>query len=325
MLTRRRFVAASAISLAVPSLSRAQALQRPARILVGYPPGGSIDAVARVLAEKMRGSYAPQVIVENRPGNRAAVAMQGLMGPPPDGSVMLIAPHSITVVWPHVYKNLTYDVFKDLAPISMVSFFDFALAVRNDVPAASVVEFVRWVNGNPRQNGMYGITGAVGGTGHFMGMLFAQSAGMQTTPVPYKGTVQGIQDLLGGQIPAWIGPLGDIERFHAAGKVRLLAITGVKRSKFVPQVPTFLESGHKDVVWQERFGIWMRAGATQQTVQTLNRALRDALESPEVRGLCEKFTSEAAGSTPAEWDAIVRREHERWGRVVKTTGYQPED
>ncbi len=331
MITRRHFISAAglaATSLAVGGVSlraRAQAFPRQARILLGYPPGGSIDAVARILADKMRGSYAPILVVENRPGNRAAVVMQGLMSAPADGSAMLIAPHSVTTVWPHVYKNLSYDALKDLIPISMVNFFDFAFVVRADVPATNLAEYVAWSRTNPKQNGLFGITGAVGGTPHFVGVLFAQSAGIELTPVPYKGTVQGIQDLLGGQTPAWIGPLGDIERFHSAGKVRVLATTGLKRSKFVPQVPTFVEAGHKEVVWQERFGIWLRAGATPQTVQALNKALRDALDSPEVKGMCEKFTSESAGSTPAEWDAIIRREHTRWGGIIKSAGFQPED
>lgn len=326
MINRRHFIAASALAMCgIAATARGQILPKQARILVGYPPGGSIDAIARVLAEKMRGSYAPTVVVENRPGNRAAVVMQGLMSAQADGAVMLLAPHSVTTVWPHVYKNLSFDAFKDLLPISMVSFSDFALVVRADVPAANLAEYAEWSKSNPKQNGLFGITGAVGGTPHFVGLLFAQSAGIALTPVPYKGTVQGIQDLLGGQTPAWVGPLGDIERFHSAGKVRVLATTGLKRSKFVPQVPTFVEAGHKDVVWQERFGIWLRAGATPQTVQALNKSVRDALDTPEVKGLCEKFGNEASGSSPAEFDAIIRREHARWGAIIKSTGFQPED
>jgi tripartite-type tricarboxylate transporter receptor subunit TctC len=331
MMNRRRFLAASALSAsglalgAAAGLARAQAVNRPARILVGYPPGGSIDAVARVIAEKLRGSYAPSVVVDNRAGNRAAVVMQALMSAPTDGSTFIMAPHSIATVWPHVYKNLSYDALKDIQPVSMVSFFDFAFVVRADVPATTVGEYAQWVKTNPKQNGLFGITGAIGGTPHFVGLLFAQSAGIELTPVPYKGTVQGIQDLLGGQTPAWVGPLGDIERFHSAGKVRVLATTGTRRSKFVPQVPTFIEAGHKDVVWQERFGIWLRGGASPTTVQALNRSVREALDSADVKAMCEKFTSEASGSTPEQFDTIIRQEHARWGRIIRSTGYTPED
>ena len=210
-------------------------------------------------------------------------------------------------------------------PVTTISHFDFSFVVRADIPATTLAEYVDWAKSNPRQNGMFGITGAVGGTPHFIGMLFAQIAGLQLTPVPYKGTVQGIQDLLGGQTPAWVGPLGDIERFHRAGKVRVLATTGQKRSRFLPQVPTFVEGGHPGVVVQERFGIWLRAGASATVVRTLNKALQDALEDAEVRSLCEKFTSEAGGSTPEQFEAIIRQEHARWGGIIKSTGYQPED
>jgi tripartite-type tricarboxylate transporter receptor subunit TctC len=326
VITRRRFIAASTLALGgLASPARAQVITKQARILIGYPPGGSIDAVARVLAEKIRGTYAPAVVVENRPGNRAAVAVQGLMSSPPDGSAMMMAPHSVTTVWPHVYKNLSYDALKDLVPVTTVNYFDFAFVVRADVPATTLAEYVEWAKANPRENGMFGITGAVGGTPHFIGMLFAQSAGLQLTPVPYKGTVQGIQDLLGGQIPAWIGPLGDIERFHRAGKARVLATTGQKRSRFLPQAPSFLEAGHPAVVVQERFGIWLRAGASAAAVRALNKSMGDALEDPEVKSMCEKFTSEAGGSTPEQFETIIRQEYARWGGIIKSTGYQPED
>ncbi len=326
MITRRRFIAASALALggAAP-LARAQVVGKPARMLIGYPPGGSIDAIGRVIAEKMRGSYAPAVVVENRPGNRQAAVISGLMSSPPDGSTFLIAPHSITTVWPHVYRKLTFDPLSDLLPVSSVHLADFAFVVRSSVPVTNAAEYVEWYKRNPKENGLFGITGAVGGTPHFLGLLFAQSAGIELTPVPYKGTVQGIQDLLGGQTLAWMGPLGDIERFHSSGKARVIATTGQKRSRFLPQVPTFSEAGHPTVLAQERFGIWLRAGASPETVQALNKAIRDSLDTPEVKAMCEKFTSEAIGSTPEQFENIIRQENERWGGIVKAARYTPED
>lgn len=325
---RRRVLAASgaaAALAAMPGLARAQVLAKPARLLVGFPPGGSIDAIARVLAEKMRPAYASSVVVENHPGTRGAVVVGAMLRADADASVFHIAPHSICTLWPHVYAKMTFDPLRDLVPVSTISNFDFCLAVRASVPAGNPAEFIEWYKTNPKQNGLFGIQGVVGGTPHFLGLLFAQSAGIDLTPVPYKGTAQGIQDLLGGQVLAWMGPLGDIEPFYKSGKVKIIATSGVKRSRFSPQVPTFTEAGHPSVLQQERFGIWVRAGTSAAAVQNLNKHLLDALETPEVRGICERNASDVAGSTPAEFDAIIRRENERWRGIVRAAKYVPEE
>jgi tripartite-type tricarboxylate transporter receptor subunit TctC len=326
--TRRRFVAASAAGLALGSVSSqvlAQFLGKPARMLIGFPPGGSIDAVGRVLADKMRGSYAPAVLVENRLGTRGAVVVSALMSAPADGSVFHLAPHSIATLWPHAYATLSFDPLRDLVPVSTVNAFDFAFVVRASVPATNPAEFVEWYKSNPRQNGLFGIQGTPGGTPHFLGLLFAQSAGIELTPVPYKGTVQGIQDLMGGQVLSWMGPLGDIEPFHRSGKVRVIATTGPRASRFVSQVPAFAEAGHPTVLAQERFGIFLRAGSPPATVQALNKSIAEALENPDVKAMCERNASEASGSTPEQFESIIRRENERWRGIVKAARFTPEE
>ena len=238
---------------------------------------------------------------------------------------MLIAPHSINIIWPHVYKALSFDPLKDLIAVSQVHLADFAFAVGAPVPARNLAEYAAWVKENPAKNGLYGLTGALGGTPHFLGLLYARSAGLDLTPVPYKGTVQGVQDLIGGQTSAWMGPLSDIERFHASGKARILATTGPARSKFVPQVPTFAESGHAAASWQERFGIYLRAGAAPATVQALNRSVREVLDMPDVKAMFEKHTTEARSSTPEQFETLIRQENARWGGIIKAAGFTPED
>ncbi|MFM9970331.1 MAG: Bug family tripartite tricarboxylate transporter substrate binding protein [Burkholderiales bacterium] len=328
MNTRRRFILGSALALSqgvLPTLARAQALGKPARLLIGYPPGGSIDAIGRTLAEKMRGSYAPTVVVENRPGNLGAAVVSGLLASPPDGSAFMIAPHSVTTLWPHVYKNLPFDYQRDLLPISTVNLSEFAFVVRASVPATNLAEYLDWYKTNPKTNGLYGVTGTFGGIGHLLGMLFGLGAGIELTPISYKGTVQGITDLLGGQTLSWLGPLADIEPFYRAGKVRVLATTGPKRSRFVPQVPSFTEAGYPAVLAQERFGISARAGSSPAVVQALNKAVRDAVETAEYKAMCERQTSEPSSSTPEQFEAIIRREHERWGGVIKAVRFSPQE
>ncbi|MFM9970101.1 MAG: tripartite tricarboxylate transporter substrate-binding protein [Burkholderiales bacterium] len=328
MINRRRFVVTSGVGFALGTLPwplHAQVLSRPARMLIGFPPGGSIDAVGRVVAEKMRGNYAPSVVVENRLGTRGAVVVAALLGAEPDGSVFHLAPISITTLWPHVYGKLSFDPLKDLMPVTTVSSFDFALVVRASVPATNPAEFIQWVKSDPKQNGLFGIQGVVGGTPHFLGLVFAQSAGIDLTPVPYKGTVQGIQDLMGGQVQAWMGPVGDIEPFHRAGKVRIVATTGSRRSRFVSGAQTFTEAGHPTVLQEERFGIWVRSGTSRGVIQTLNRSINDTLEQTEVKAMCERNANEPSGSTPEQFEALIRREHERWRGIVRAAKYTPED
>lgn len=327
MTSRRDFLAAGAGAMAAGLAGplAAQTLPRPARLLVGFPPGGSIDALARVLAERMRGSYAPSVVVENRAGTRGAVVVQAMMQAPPDGSVFHIAPNTVCTLWPHVYAKMTFDPLKDLVPVATVSAFDFCFVVRASVPVNNLAEYVEWYRTNPKVNGLFGIQGVVGGTPHFLGVLFGQSAGIELTPVPYKGTVQGIQDLMGGQVLCWMGPVGDIEAFHRAGKVRVIATTGQQRSRFLPGVQTFTEAGHPNVLAQERFGIFVREGTPAPVVQTLNRSLVEAVESAEFRGMCERNGNEPAPSTPAQAQALIQREHERWRGIVKAARYTPEE
>ena len=326
MNNRRDFLISSAALLAAGGLpaARAQTLGKPARILVGFPPGGTADLIGRQLAQRLRGAYAPSVVVENRPGALQAVIVQALLSAEPDGSTLFLAPHSISGLYPHVYRKLPYDPLTDLMPVSVVCSFEFCMAVAANVPARTLPEFVALAKSNPK----YAIYGSLGlGTSfHFLGSMLEQAAGVKLTHIPYKGAAPTVQAGLAGEVPSIIGPIGDIAQHHASGKLRVIATSGTQRSQFLPDVPTFEEQGYRGVTGKERFGVYVRRNTPVPVVEAASRAIVTALQDPELRAAIEKMSYyEPRGSTPQEFEGYIRAEYRMWQGVVKASGFTPED
>ncbi len=324
---RRDFLFSSAALLAaggLPGKATAQTLGKPARILVGFPPGGTADLMGRHLAEKLRGRYAPSVVVENRPGALQAVVVQALLAAEPDGSTLYLAPHSISGLYPHVYPKLPYNPLTDLMPVSVVCSFEFCMAVAPDTPARTVSEFVALVKANPKYSA-YGSLGH-GTSFHFLGFMLAHAADITLTHIPYKGAAPTVQAALGGQVPSIIGPIGDIAVHHASGKLRVIATSGTERSQFLPEVPTFEEQGYRGVIGKERFGVYVRRNTPVPVVDAASRAIVTALQDPELRAAIEKMRYyEPRGSTPQEFEGYIKAEYNKWQAVVKASGFKPED
>jgi tripartite-type tricarboxylate transporter receptor subunit TctC len=329
MLTRRRFVTASATALASAAAgftprAFAQTLQKNARIVVGFPPGGSTDVVARLIAERMRGGYAPAVIVENRPGAGGRIALDHMKNAESDGSAMVLTPASMIMIYPHIYKKLSYDPLADFAPVTRVVTFVFAVSVGPAVPESvkTVAELMQWLKANPKQ-ASYG-SPAAGSVPHFTGVLLGRAAGVELTHVAFKGGAPAIQDLIGGQIPMSVNVLSEALPQHKAGKLRILATTGPERSRYLPDAPTLKESGF-DLASTEWFGIFVPVKTSAETIAKLNAAIREALKSKEVTDGFAKFAFEPAGESPAEFAKLVKSEYERWAPIVKSTGFTAED
>lgn len=329
MLTRRRFVTASTTALASAAVGLrprafAQTLQKTARIVVGFPPGGSSDVVARLIADRMRSGYAPAVIVENRPGAGGRIGLEHVKNAETDGSAMVQTPASMIMIYPHIYKKLTYDPLTDFAPVTRVCTFVFAVSVGPAVPdnVKTVAELVQWLKANPKQ-ASYG-SPAAGSVPHFTGVLLGRAAGVELTHVAFKGGAPAIQDLIGGQIPMSINVLSEALPQHKAGKLRILATTGPKRSPYLPDAPTLKESGF-NLEGTEWFGVFVPAKTSAETVAKLNAALREALKTKEVTEGFAKFAFEPAGESPAEFAALVKSEYDRWAPIVKSTGFTAED
>jgi len=291
------------------------------KVVTGFPPGGTSDTICRRVATKLAPGYGKSVVVENRVGAGGQIAVQSFKTAPPDGSQILQTPMSMLGVYPHIYKKLQYDPATDVVPASLGATFDFGFAVGPAVPAAvrNIPEFLDWCKANPNQAN-FGSPGA-GAVPHFIGVLIGRSAGVDLKHVPYRGTQPAILEMIGGQIQAVSGPVGEFIQHVAAGKCRLLATTGAARSKFAPTVPTLLEQGLKDMAFNEWFGFYLPAKSPPEVVQRANAALRAALAEREVIEGLETMGLEAKSSTPAELGAMLKADTERWGPVVKAIGF----
>ena len=321
-LTRRQVIQSFGASGIVTSLARtAHAQVESARILTGFPPGGTSDATCRRVAEKLNGTYAKSVVVENRTGAAGQIAITAMKSVAADGLVMLQTPMSMLGIYPHIYKKLPYDPVADLTPVSLLANFDFGFGIGPSVPSSvkTMNDYLAWCKANPSQANF--ASPAAGSTPHFIGVLLGRSAGVSLTHVPYRGSQPAILDMIGGQLPAVSAPIGEFLQHLPSGRVRVIGASGAQRSRFAPQVPTYTEQGFKDLAFREWFGMYLPAGASSDVVQKLNAAVVTAMAAPEtVEGLA-KMALEAASSTPMELAALLRADTARWGPLVKTIGF----
>lgn len=318
MINRRHFAALAAGALATPM---ALAQERNTRILVGFPPGGSADVVARLLADRMRVSLAQNVIVDNKPGAAGRLALSELRRSAPDGSTLIFSPSGAMVIHPWLYANLGYDTAKDFTPISLVSTFDFAVTAGRGAPAGDLKTVLAWMKANPSKAN-YATSGA-GTVPHFAGLLLSQAAGVPMTHVAYRGGAPAAQDLIGGQVPLMVDTAVETIEHHRAGKVRILAVTGAQRSKALPDVPTLKESGI-DVTADAFFGLYGPPGMPPDLVQRIDRAVADALRAPEIQERIYNLGLVPAHAGPAELAAIQAAHLKRWDAPIKASGFKAE-
>lgn len=329
MITKRRFLStacAGGLASVAPTLWRsahAQTIGGTARVLVGSPPGGSTDTVARLLASEMKG-YASTVIVENRPGAGNRIALDVLKLSPADGRALTLTPASMLVIYPHIYNSLNYDPVTDFIPVSTVCSFPFLVTIGPRVPSGvkSLTEFIVWCKANPSE-ASYGSPGA-GTMLHFTGVMLARAAGFEFVHVPYQGA-RSIQDVIGGQIAASINPISTSLTHVQSGKLRALVVTGPQRSPLLPEVPTAKEAGVPELEGSEWFGIVLPARTPSDIIDKLNAAIRDALNSSTVRSGLAKLALDAGGTSPGEFARLIKSDTARWGAIVRASGFRPED
>ncbi len=322
-MQRRHFVlstAASGIALAYPA-ARAQGLPERATIFAGFAAGGTVDVTARRVADKLREVLAKTVSVENRTGAGGQIALSALKVSPADGLTLLVTPMSMLGIYPHTYKKLPYDPVADFQPVSQAVRFDFGFAVGPMVPASvtTLNGFIAWCKANPK-DANFG-SPAAGSVPHFVAELFGRAAGVDLKHVPYRGTQPAIVDLIGGQVASVSGPVGEFLQHLPGGKVRLLATSGAARNKFAPAVATYAEQGYKDIVFDEWFGIFMPAKVPAEALNRAATAVRAALSAPDVVDALALMGLEARPSSPVELAALLKKDTERWGPLVKTIGF----
>ena len=329
--SRRRFMlstlggsALAALGLPLPALAQARPRLPTVKILCGYPPGGAADVISRKLAERLTGNYGKVVIVENHPGAAGRLAVETLKAAPADGSVLLLTPASIVTMYPHIYRQLSYDVFNDLEPVAIVAQTAFTFAVGPAVPSGvrTLADFAGWCLANPAAASC-GNAGA-GSLPHFMALLLARETGLELNHVPYRGGQQAMLAVVGGQVASAIATESTSLALVQSGRLRALATTGPERSAFLPDVPTFSEQGYKALTQREWFGTFMPKRTPATEVNAAAQALEEILKQPDIQGAWGKLALGAESSSPAQLRRAIRTECDFWEPIVRARGFTPE-
>ena len=310
-----------ALLLAIAFALPAAAQDRTVRILVGFPAGAGLDTMTRLVAERMRVSLGQAVVVENRPGAAGQIAMSAVKAAPADGLTLVMTPLVTVVTAPHVFAKLPYDAFADFAPVAHAADFLFAFTVGASVPANSLANYVALVKKDLKY-GNYASAGT-GSLPHFFSLLFAETAGIKMNHIGYKGTAPALTDLLGGQLGAFMGTVSDVATQHKAGKMRVLATSGARRARELPEVPTFRELGYaiEGAGW---YAAYAPARTPKATVDRLANAIIEAIKSPQVREKLEALGMEPTGLGPDVLADIHKADYNKWGPVIKASGFKPE-
>ncbi len=323
-ISRRHVIQSAGATALLASLGQqamAQAQIDTLKIVTGFAAGGTSDNTCRRVGTRLTGPYAKTVVVENKTGAGGQIAIQFIKGQPADGTTLLQSPTSMFTIYPHIFKKLPYDPVADVTPVTLACVFDFGFAVGPLVPASvkNVADFIAWAKANPTQAN-FG-SPAAGSTPHFVGALLGKSGGIDLKHAAYRGTQPAMLDLLGGQIAAVSGPIGDITQHLATGKIRILATSGAKRNRFAPDVPTYAEQGFKELTHSEWFAFFLPPKAAPELVARMNSALKAALASKDVIDGLATFGLEAMSNSPAELADLLKQDTAKWAPIVKAIGF----
>jgi len=318
-----RTLVGAASALALPMLARAQ--DKPViRILVGLPPGGGTDAIARAVADRLPPLLGQPVIIENRVGAGGRLAADELMRSKPDGLTWMIAPNATPTFQTLVFgAQIKWDVLRDFTPVASLVSYPLGLAVSLDTGASSAREFIAWARQHPTQAAIG--TPGLGGQNHFLSVQFAKAAGVELRIVPYKGTPPLITDLVGGHVPAAVTLLDESMRFHRAGKVKVVGIFSARRSALVPDIPTLAEQGLQVPDAEGWTAVWAPAKTPAADVARMQSALKQVLDMPDVRELlATKLSVLADYRDGAQTAERQRAELATWEPIVKASGFKPD-
>ena len=320
-MTRRLFTFSltfftALVTLAVIPAAQAQEKQ-PLRIVVGFPPGGSADILARMIANALRDDYS--AIVENKAGAAGRIALTYVKGAKPDGQTVIVLPSGPMVLFPHVYKKLDYDAVKDFTPISQIARFQFGVVSGPATKAKNIADMVSKTKSDPT-SASYGTPGA-GTLPHFMGVLLEQSTGISLNHVPFQGGAPANNALLGGHIGYKFDVVSETAELHHSGKARIIAVTGPQRDPQVPDVPTLKESGvnMEATAW---FAMYGPAGMKGEALNKLESAMMKMLRDPAMKEKLIKLGYEPIGSNGVDLATAQKVDLARWEKPIKATGVQ---
>ena len=307
---------AAAMLVASPAFAQGWP-SRPVRVVAAYPAGGSIDIVARLVSQRLGESLGQPFIVENKAGAAGNIGTDFVAKAAPDGYTLLMGSAAAISSAPNVYAKLPYDPLKDLLPIVLVANQPNALIVRPGLAANNVREFIALARANPGKLN-YGSSG-VGASQHMTAELFAMMTGVQITHVPYKGGAPAMADLMSGQIDFMFDPVPTSIQVVRSGKVRALAVTSLRRSEVMPDLPSMAEAGLDGFDLRGWIGLLAPANTSREMVQRLNGEVLKMLAA-DLRGKLLELGLDVAGGTPEQFAAFIREDIAKYGRIVKASG-----
>jgi tripartite-type tricarboxylate transporter receptor subunit TctC len=316
---KRLLLAVAALVACAPALAQSDFPTRPITMLVGFAPGGAADTLARIVAKKLSDNMGQPVVVENKGGAGGNIVhLQVANATPGDGYTILLGSVGPLAISPHLGIKLGYDPLKDLAPLSMASIFSQVLLVHPGVPVKNIPEYVALAKS--KSGSIDFASSGVGSIPHLSGELLNEQSGAKAVHVPYKGGGSVMSDLLGGQIASFYASPASAAPYIDSGKVRAIAVTGAKRSPFMPTVPTIAESGYPGVVAENWYAFVTSSRVPRPLLDRWNRELVKALSAPEVKEQLAKHFLEPNPSTREELAAYIKRDFDTWARVIKTAG-----
>ncbi len=332
MTTRRDFLAEMGASTAAVRLAGIGSIltgsvaanaqsSRPITMVVGFPPGGGPDLVARALAERGRRELSQPIVVENKTGAGGRIALDWLRNQAADGSAFCLTPAAMLASYPHVYKKLYYNA-SDFDPVCKICHYHVSVVTRSDAPFSTLKEFVAWAKATKK--GTFGVPSRGSGT-DFIGNLLSNAEGLGLEPVLYRGGPQLTQAVLAGEVDLAINLSSNFIELAKAGKVKILAVSTAARSSFSPSVPTLAELGYRDLVFEESIGIVAKKGTPEKAVLRMQEAMHKAMEDAIVRSALQTLEYRPDFRAAKQYGEDLAAASERYKTFVQKTNFQPLD
>ncbi|MGJ7526763.1 Bug family tripartite tricarboxylate transporter substrate binding protein [Variovorax sp. GB1P17] len=312
---RRLFCATALLATALGATAQTAYPNKPVRVVVAFTAGGTTDILARAVTQQMSEKLGQPFIVDNKPGGGGNIGTEFVVRAPADGYTLIVNSVGPMAVNQTLYKSLPYDPLTDLVPVVQIADVPNVLVVHPDVPAKTVEEFIAYARANPNKLN-YGSTG-VGTSSHLSSFMLSKRIGAQTLHIPYKGA-NALNDLLAGRVQFMFATIPSVIAHIRAGKLRAIAVSSLKRSRSLPDVPTVAEKGFAGFSAGSWFGFFAPKGTPAPVIALLNKSVNDALPSLEAQMIREG--ADPVGGTPAQFGNFTRQEHEKWKLIVRDSG-----